>query len=429
MTTRCTFLRFLLPVILFATPAWGQTDADFFNDDELGELRLYVHSRDWQALREHYRENTYYPADFRWRGMVVRNVGIRSRGAGTRTYRKPGLRVDIDRYASSQEFLGLKSFVLDNHNSDASMLHERLAMRFFQRMGLPAPRQTHVRLYVNEEFAGVYSIVESIDKHFLARVFGEHDGNTDNDGYLFEYKFHFSYYLSYLGSDLNLYALLFEPRTHEHDAPADLWGPIEEMIRTINEDQPLGIVEALTPFLAVELFVRYVAIETFLAEYDGFLGHWGVNNFYLYRFEASQRSQLLPWDKDYAFIVANYSIWSNVQKNMLVRQLLAVPELRALYLDTLADAARSAAQPVTATGKGWLEAELDRESAQIHDAAKADPNRWQASGLYDLEVDRLREFAATRSAFVLCEVESARDPGRARVCVAPDRYPLFTPLD
>ena len=427
--TRCAFLRFLLPLIVLATPASGQTDGDFFNDDELGELRLYVNSRDWQALHERYTENTYYPGDFRWRGMVVRNVGIRSRGAGTRNGRKPGLRVDIDRYASSQEFLGLKSFVLDNHNSDASMLHERLAMRFFQRMGLPAPRETPVKLYVNEEFAGVYSIVESIDKHFLARVFGEHDGHIENDGYLFEYKFHFPYYLSYLGSDLNLYALLFEPRTHHHDAPADLWGPIEEMIRTINEDQPLGIVRTLTPLLDVELFVRYVAIETFLAEYDGFLGHWGLNNFYLYRFEATQRSQLLPWDKDYAFIVANHSIWSNVENNALVRQLLAVPELRALYLDTLAEAARSAAEPVREKGRGWLEAEIDRESAQIHDAAKADPFRWQPSGLFDLEVDRLREFAATRSAFVLCEVEGARDSGQARSCVAPDRYPLFTPLD
>src|SRR3712207_8890916 len=53
---------------------------------------------------------------------------------------------------------------LDNHNSDASMLHEHLAMRFFGRMGLPAPRTRHVRLLVNDEPTGVYSVVESIDR-------------------------------------------------------------------------------------------------------------------------------------------------------------------------------------------------------------------------------------------------------------------------
>ena len=32
-------------------------------------------------------------------------------------------------------------------------------------------------------------------------------------------------------------------------------------------------------------FMRYIAVENFLAEQDGLLGNWGVNNFYLYRFQ------------------------------------------------------------------------------------------------------------------------------------------------
>src|SRR5258705_7405384 len=57
----------------------------FFDDTALHEIRLAINSKDWQSLQIHYRDNTYYPSDFRWRDQVIRNVGIRSRGTGTRS--------------------------------------------------------------------------------------------------------------------------------------------------------------------------------------------------------------------------------------------------------------------------------------------------------------------------------------------------------
>ena len=94
----------------------------------------------------------------------MRNIGIRSRGNGSRSGVKPGLRVDFDRYAIAQKFLGLKSFVLRNNTQDPSNLHERLSMLFFRRMGLPASREVYARLFVNNEYRGLYTIVESVDK-------------------------------------------------------------------------------------------------------------------------------------------------------------------------------------------------------------------------------------------------------------------------
>ena len=96
-----------------AAPALAQTQDDLFNDSAVQDLQLTVSSRDWEALKAHADENTYYAADLRWRGVTVRNVGIRSRGASTRNGVKPGLRVDMNRYVD-QSFLGLRALVLDN---------------------------------------------------------------------------------------------------------------------------------------------------------------------------------------------------------------------------------------------------------------------------------------------------------------------------
>src|SRR4051812_39349400 len=111
------------PRPLFGTGAGGTTtpqaaaggDDAFFDDSVVHEIRLAINSRDWQALKDSYLENTYYPADLKWRDQTVRNVGIRSRGTGSRSPVKPGLRVDFDRYSTSQKFLGLKSVVLRNN--------------------------------------------------------------------------------------------------------------------------------------------------------------------------------------------------------------------------------------------------------------------------------------------------------------------------
>ena len=80
--------------------------AEFFDDSVVHDLRLWINSRDWETLKTNFLSNAYYPADLQWKTTTVRNVGIRSRGNGSRSGFKPGLRVDIDRYSSTQKFLG-----------------------------------------------------------------------------------------------------------------------------------------------------------------------------------------------------------------------------------------------------------------------------------------------------------------------------------
>src|SRR5688572_21824961 len=290
------------------------TPDDLFDQNTVQDILLTVNSSDWTALKEHYLENVYYVADLRWRGEVVRNVGIRSRGRGSRSEAKPGLRVDFNRYASGQQFLGLKSLVLDNLTQDPSMLKERVAMRLFTEMGIPAPRVVHARLFVNNAFAGLYTIVESIDKDFLARTLNE------NDGHLYEFKHTDPYGFEYLGSELEKYAEFFEPKTHESDSMMALYRPIRELAWTVSESADSMFVSSMSQYLDLRAFLTHAAVENFLADRDGLLGEWGMNNFYLYRFEGKTVSRLLPWDKDSSFWAVDYGIWTNMEANALTRR-------------------------------------------------------------------------------------------------------------
>ena len=213
------------------TVASAQTAADLFSADTLQEVRLFMNSRDLQDLRDHYLDRTHYTVDLLWGSIRVRNAAIRSRGTGSANATKPGLFIDFDRYTAGQKFLGMRSLVLDNLWQDPSMLRERLAMALFARLGQAAPRQSFCRLFINNQYQGVYALTEEPSADFAVRVLGE----TETDGYLFEYRWVMPFYGSYPGEELGPYKPLFAARSHELDADSALYGPIEQLFRRINE--------------------------------------------------------------------------------------------------------------------------------------------------------------------------------------------------
>ena len=382
----------------------GSSADAFFDDSVLQEIRFTINSKDWATLKENYLSNEYYPCDFTWRGQTVRNVGIRSRGTGSRSGIKPGLRVDFDRYTSGQRFLGLKSFVLRNNTQDQTNLHERLSMQLFKRMGAEASRETHAKMYVNDEYVGLFTIVESVDRDFLKRYLGE------DTGYLYKYDYPADgvpYYFEDRGSDGAAYVPLpFKPETNETNPRPEF---IAQWVQAVNQSSAASFQGAVGEFIDFQKFIRHVAVEVFIGDYDGFIGNYGINNFYVYRFNNQKRFQMIPWDKSEAFkagpessIFHNLNDVPEAQRNRLFTRILSYPELYALYLDTLTQIANSAAEG------NWLENEIQREYQQVRDAARADTSKPYTNDDFENAVQGLLTFARNRSAQVLGQVAAAR---------------------
>lgn len=383
--------------------------APFFDGAVLQEIRLDINSKDWQTLRENYLSNVYYPADFHWGSQVVRNIGIRSRGTASRSEVKPGLRVDFNRYADDQTFLGLTSFVLRNNTTDRTNVHERVSMLMFERMGVPAPREAHTRLFVNGDYVGLYSLVESIDKNFLARTRGE------NDGYLYKFDRNVGdlpYYDTYDGPNPDLYVPHpFKPETHESDPHPQ---PIVELIRTVAEASDATFRDAIAQYLDLGAFVKHVAIEMFLNESDGVLGDYGTTNFYLYRPANSNLHVLIPWDKSETMHDRTLSIFHNVDdvpeqvRNRIMDRAMKYRDLSNLYLDVLDACAASAAEPGEGDQRSWIVREIERELNQITPAVLTDPQKPYSNDDFLQAVNDLMKFAEDRPGFVKTAVANKR---------------------
>lgn len=392
-------IRLLLSVALILSSvahARAQTAEELFSDAAIHEVRLRMNSRDLATLRERFMLNTYYAADFTWQGTRVRNVAVRSRGFGSRNPAKPGLLVDFDRYVGGRTFAGQKSLVLDNLWQDPSLLREKLSMAMFARMGIPAPRVAFARLYINDVYHGLYSLAEAIEEPLLRRSLGE------DTGHLFEYHWVRPFRGTYLGDDVEAYKPLFQPQTRETDADTLIYGPLAEMFRQVN--LPIDGVwrERTEAYLDLTAVIRQAAVENFIAENDGLAGYDGMNNFYLYRRAADNQHRTLPWDKDNAFLVAEFPVFQRLEENVILQRAMQFDDLWNLYYDTILEASASA------SADGWLEREIDRLSSLVRDAATEDTRKQFSTAAFEEGVEFLRDFARRRGAIVAAQIADLR---------------------
>ena len=378
-----------------ASVSSAQTTDDLFNPTALQRLDLQLHSADWLKLKDNFQSNTFYPADMVWNGQTVRNAGIRSRGRGSRNQHKPGLKVDFDKYSANQKFLGLKSLVLDNLTQDPSGIHETVAMAFMARAGIPTPREAHVRLYVNNEYIGLYALVEAVDKDLLARVYGSIGEDVQNDGWLYEFSYQEDWRLSDLGTDLAPYKLRFEATTHESKTDEEKYRQVQELITLINQTPEDRLVEVVGGRFDLPGFVRFVAVQAFLGDTDGFLGAYGMNNFYLYRLENQSKHVLIAWDTDNTFWGPTFPVLPD-NTNVLMQKLMRIPEYNTLWYAEIARAAQ------LAEADGWLDTQIIRNVQLIESAMREDVYKPYSNNSFEGEAGEMLSFARARLTYVKC---------------------------
>jgi uncharacterized protein (TIGR03437 family) len=428
----------------------AQTQDDFFDDTYIHELRLEMNAKDWQTLKDHFLENTYYDADLHWifngKDIPLTDCAIRSRGHGSRSPIKPNLRVDINRNVPQRVFLGdqathtgLASFILKANNQDASMMKERPIFKLFDRVGLPASREAYTKLYVNGAYIGVYLLTEELRTEYEVRYL------PDNGGDLYEWKpisspqtpipegYHFEWYSSCAKDQLacstdqaKWHDVPFNPE--ENKSTFDL-GPTINMIRTINATDASSFESTMANLMDLKVWVQHNAIENYVADFDAILGDvFGMNNFWLYRYKNSNFHQVLLWDKDAAYAgpgnsdsAAHRPIFFHTGdrsdpsppawQNVLMKKTLAVPARRTQWLEALYKTAVLAGGP-----GGWLEWETNRNYNIAHQAILDDTNKqYEVDGIMHDNTNDIFEqwvlddyaFIRARNPFVLSALTDA----------------------
>ncbi len=379
-------LAWILAVLL---PGAARAADPVFDQSRLHECKLELDPADWAALRATFTTNQYYAANLTVDGETVRQIGIRSRGKGSRSGEKPGINLDFNKYVSGQEFHGYKSMVLDNVTQDPSMMRELLANSVFESVGIPYSQIAFCRLTVNTDLWGLYTLIEAVSKPFLKTRLGEESGTLYKYDYLDDYRF------TYKGDNSSAYVPSpFSPETNESHLDSGL----VDFIKAINQTSQSGYAAAMETYIDVKRFLTHVAVENACAEYDGIVGQFGLNNFYLYQYGGQKKFVFIPWDKDTSFQGAEWPVQYRMDTNEFTKRLMLDPAMKSYYESEVKRIATNFAT------SAFLGSKIDQFANLIRETVAADIHKPFTLADFEEAVAGLKGIAANRASNVAAQV-------------------------
>ncbi len=284
---------------LHATPQSTEDDAtqsqgEFYAAEKVQSVHLQISPADRRQMMEALPKCVYVPASFRWRDTTIEKVAVRFKGnssSNPHQKHKRSYLVRFDKYEDNQKFIGLRRVSFDNGVQFGSLFSEPIITEILQAEGVKTHRCNYAKVYVNDQYQGVYVNVERIDEVFLEKRFPESNGflwKNDQGGPGGD--------LRAIGEDPKQYEKAFEAK---NKAAKDRKSLVQ-FIREINETPPTEFAAMLETKMDVDDFLRVTSVMLLSGAFDQLTG-WGPHNFYLFHDVKQKQWHYLPWDLDVGF--------------------------------------------------------------------------------------------------------------------------------
>jgi hypothetical protein len=252
---------------------------------------------------------------------TIFNVGIHVRGNTSRDAGKKSFELSFNSLVPGRKYRGLEKMKLNGEHNDVSILRTKLASELCVQAGIIAPRTSFVKLFINNEYKGLYIHVEHLDDEFIQKRFP-----NDNSGNLF--KCFYGSDLTYHGTNASYYQGTYELKTNES---ANDYSGLIQFISVLNNSSAANFVCDIQSVFDVESYLRTLAIEILIGQWDGYA--YNKNNFFLYERPSDGKFVFIEYDLDNTFGIDWFNInwssrniytWANANRP-LYSKLLAVP--------------------------------------------------------------------------------------------------------
>lgn len=439
------------------------TYAKLFNKETIQDVKISIDENNWNYLLQNAIDKpTVLASSVSIGDDTVKYVGIKTKGNLTlkEVWNSSsdrfsftinfGKYINTDNgYTDKQNLYGLRKVALNNIYGDATLMKEYLSYELMTRMGIPTPEYSLVNLYINDEFYGVYMMVESIDSSLTQRTLGEKSdylvkpessgGDLIYDNSLDEYinddgEFDFSsiiydnsgniIYPNDKSNPLYKYNGLWENDEDTFEDIVDMLPTIFKWMKTLNElnniDNPNtdDYKLALEEIIDVDSLIRYFAVNTYLVNLDSYQSE-KMQNYALYINETG-RATIIPWDYNYSFgvyglgsasDVINFDIYNPVinttlKDRPLLNVILQNDEYKALYEKYLNDITIIASEGGTTSDGDTYEENnfatiLNKYNKLLNNIYGNDPTAFYTLDEYNKATTSLKKLIEQRSEAVL----------------------------
>jgi hypothetical protein len=259
-------LAFVLP----EPPKLGKKDkhhkhADEFFAGPVVHLEFVFKPDEWENLKKdnrRYAECTMIETAPDGTKTEYKDVAVKLKGAAGSFQgpdQKPGLTVSLDKFKGAERFHGMEKFHLNNGAQDGSLLNEFIGGEMSRAAMVPASRCTHVIVKWNGRDTGLYLFKEAFTKDFLSYFYEKTNGSLYDGHFIAEI-------------DGNLEKQQGGDKADTRD--------LKELAAACKEPDLKTRWEKIAARLDVDEFLRSLAMETFLAHWDGY--NFNRNNYRVY---------------------------------------------------------------------------------------------------------------------------------------------------
>ena len=290
----------LLTYSVYANDSWM-----VYDDTTMATIQIEVDSDDLDYMYNNVESDSMHMASIHffnhWIDQSLDSVGFRLRGNTSRNAAKKSFKLDFNHFAQGRDFYGLEKLNLNGEHNDPSIVRSKLCWDIFEDIGMPATRASHVKVYINGQYYGLYISVEHIDENFIDRHYADDSGNL--------WKCIWPADLTYRGSDPEDY----HPYYNE-ERPYDLktnkqeydFAELAKLIRIINQNP-----DSLEQVINMKEVLQYLAINILTGSWDDY--RFLKNNYYLYHEPNKDLFHWIPFDYDNSFSVDWFdSDWSDI---------------------------------------------------------------------------------------------------------------------
>jgi len=167
-------LCILTAFLFLALPLFSQETNNFYDPDRLAEIRLTFKVEDWKSELDSLRlyGNSLLLGKAKIDGKTYENVGVRYRGRKTFQTGSPrnALHIKLNFIDRSQNHQGYKTVKISNALRDPSMVREVLGFEIARKY-MVAPQANYAKVYVNDEYYGLFVNIENVSEQFLEKNF------------------------------------------------------------------------------------------------------------------------------------------------------------------------------------------------------------------------------------------------------------------
>lgn len=220
-------------------------------------------------------------------GVSMDSIGIKYKGNSSydSTFVKNPLHISLNEY-KNQSYEGFTDIKLSNVHADPSMIREVLSYKILSNY-MDCPGSNFAQVYINGQYIGLYTNVESIGIEFCSDLFYSSDGTFIKASPADPGPYNRSS-LKYISGDSSDYENLYEIKSIYG------WNDLVSLCSLVS-DYP----DDIDSVFDIDRILWMLAFDNILVNLDSYIGAF-AQNYYLYRDKHNQYN-VLVWDLNMSF--------------------------------------------------------------------------------------------------------------------------------